>query len=202
MSRPSQDFSLERLAALHAASTERVWWRHDVDFSLECALRMAEFEAESGIVGSYFFLPRSPQYAVYAEQARELIQRVCDLGHLVGTHVDLGLPRDAPVQDWQLLHAASNDVALLRSHGLPVGNMISWHTPPRDALWREVRGYNCASAPVWEGHYVSDSRGVFTRNLEAALAKGERLQVNLHPEWWFLPAAERAELKRREAVAP
>src|SRR5213593_3505306 len=54
-----------------------VLWRHDVDFSVHRALRLAEIEAEAGVRATYFMYPRSQFYNLLsnlvAPKARQIL---------------------------------------------------------------------------------------------------------------------------------
>ena len=60
--------------------------RHDVDLSLDAALRMAELEAEAGAAATYFLMTRSEFYNLDAPSGAAAIERLRELGHRVGLH--------------------------------------------------------------------------------------------------------------------
>lgn len=186
-----QDFSLDRLHEL--VNGWNVVLRHDVDYSIECARRMAVFEAERSVKASFFFLVNG-QYNLRAYGARKALREIRELGHEVCAHVDMGLPRDELVSSEMMADAAiAAHWGLCELLEIPESEMsrrISFHQPPRDVFWREVPGFESMTGPFWKGHYVQDSRGVFRLSPEEAIAKATKerpVQLNLHPEWWFWP---------------
>ena len=65
-----------------------VFLRHDIDFSLEMCLPMAEVEASRGIQATYYVLLNGP-YNVDDENGRRHLLRLVELGHEIGLHYDL-----------------------------------------------------------------------------------------------------------------
>lgn len=60
--------------------------RHDVDLSLDGALRMAELEREEGATATYFLMTESVFYNLASGEGAAAIERLRALGHRVGLH--------------------------------------------------------------------------------------------------------------------
>ena len=60
--------------------------RHDVDLSLDAALRMAELEAEEGASATYFLMTESVFYNLASTEGVAAAARLRELGHRVGLH--------------------------------------------------------------------------------------------------------------------
>ncbi|HSO02351.1 MAG TPA: hypothetical protein VLS46_07470, partial [Gaiellaceae bacterium] len=60
--------------------------RHDVDLSLDAALRMAEAEAETGAQATYFLMTGSVFYNLSSHEGEQALGRLRELGHRVGLH--------------------------------------------------------------------------------------------------------------------
>src|SRR5215510_16309039 len=60
--------------------------RHDVDLSLDAALRLAELEAEAGAAATYFLMTRSVFYNLASPEGETMVARLRELGHRVGLH--------------------------------------------------------------------------------------------------------------------
>ena len=78
--------------------------RHDVDLSLDAALRMAELEADAGAQATYFLMTGSVFYNLASHEGERALERLRELGHRVGLHavyprVDLD-ERFDPVVAW------------------------------------------------------------------------------------------------------
>jgi hypothetical protein len=149
-----------------------VFLRHDVDLSLEAALRMAEVEAEHGAQATYFLMTRSVFYNLDSHEGEHALARLRELGHRVGhhavhPHVDLDERFDA---------------------------VVAWHNPDPDFMNRPVDGaVNVMSAPWFtRGRYRSDSNAHWRSGCpHEELARGELewLQLLTHPEIWAYPGA-------------
>jgi hypothetical protein len=142
--------------------------RHDVDLSLDAALRMAELEAEAGAAATYFLMTRSEFYNLDAPSGVEAIERLRELGHRVGLHAVW------PVVD----------------HDNRFDPVLAWHNPDPEYMRQPVEGLvNVMEAP-WADVYRSDSNQHWRQGCpHAELAAGafERLQLLTHPEIWAYP---------------
>lgn len=142
--------------------------RHDIDYSLDAALKMAEFEAERGISANYFlfFEENWPFYS--HEETREACSELKKLGHRLHQHVD------------------ERKVDLQTFYSGP--GVVSFHCPTEAVLWRHLPRCNHVYSPYWYGRYFADSGGYFKHGDPEDWANTNRLwQLNLHPEWWFEP---------------
>lgn len=195
----SQEFSLARLTALWALDHPGVFWRHDVDHDLACAVQMARWEQEFGIRATYYLRTEAPEYDCEGREFEVAVARILACGHRLGVHVELCVSREALVDDFRIEVACEAQAAKLARW--PVVRRVSLHRPGPDLLWRSIRGFEHALAPRWRDRYVSDSRNRFRSSPEALLRSGDAVQVNLHPEWWFLPAAAASRLREQHERA-
>jgi hypothetical protein len=142
--------------------------RHDVDLSLDAALRMAELEAEAGAASTYFLMTRSEFYNLDAPSGRRAIDRLRELGHRVGLHAV-----------WP--HADRDD---------RFDPVLAWHNPEPEYMRDPVDGLvNVMSAP-WADVYRSDSNQHWRQGCpheELRAGAFERLQLLTHPEIWVYP---------------
>ena len=60
--------------------------RHDVDLSLDAAIRMAELEASIGATATYFLMTESVFYNLASKEGVTAMSRLRELGHRVGLH--------------------------------------------------------------------------------------------------------------------
>jgi hypothetical protein len=167
-------------------------WRHDVDVSLDSAVRMAVLEATLGVRATYYVMPRSPYYNVFSHHGMEQVASLAELGHRIGVHVDLHEPRDSDMTGLQAAARVSIDHALLRRAHPAVSRDVSFHCPPAGLVWHTIPGFRSAYSPEWGGRYYSDSRGVFAHG-DPEDAPAGPIQVNLHPEHWFPASNEPVE---------
>jgi len=141
--------------------------RHDVDLSLDAALRMAEFERELGVTATYFLMTESGFYNLDSEAGRRAHKTLRDLGHAVGLHA---------LHPNTKLDGRFDDV-------------ISWHNPDPEYMTAPIAGaVNVMQPPYFTpGNYRSDSNAHWREGCpHAELAAGafEWLQVLIHPEIW------------------
>jgi hypothetical protein len=141
--------------------------RHDVDLSLEAAVRLAEIEAEAGASSTWFLMTRSVFYNLDSEAAERAVARLRELGgriahHAVWPHIDLD-ERFEPA--------------------------VAWHNPDPAYMTDPIEGAaNVMAAPWFDpACYSSDSNRQWRTGCpHERLARGELewLQVLVHPEIW------------------
>lgn len=181
--------------------------RHDVDHSIEHAVRFAEWEYDLGYRGSYYVLADA-WYADrpgFADRLREIV----DLGHEVGIHVDavsaawgdegvtasnvltrqLDKLRDRGVE---IVGCSAHGTSLFYSHG--VHNTDIWAAGLAPAEFGLTYAAELLLAGALE---VSDNRGKFggkssmrrSTPLTSPLEREPRLRYHLllHPEHWEIP---------------
>jgi hypothetical protein len=142
--------------------------RHDVDLSLDAAVRIAELEAEAGAAATYFLMTRSDFYNLDSASGEAAIERLRELGHRIGLHaVWPHVDRDGRFD--------------------PV---LAWHNPDPEYMRDPVDGLvNVMEAP-WADVYRSDSNQHWRQGCpheELAAGSFERLQLLTHPEIWAYP---------------
>lgn len=70
------------------ADRKDVIWRHDVEFSPDIALKMAEIEKEAGVQATYFWQLHSDYYNTVSHYFTRLLKKIKSLGHHIGLHFD------------------------------------------------------------------------------------------------------------------
>ena len=76
----------ETLYNLHIKNSKNIYLRHDVDHSLESALKAAEIEFKYNCRSSYFLLPRSKYWE--KKKLKQAIKQLNEMGHEVGIHIN------------------------------------------------------------------------------------------------------------------
>lgn len=167
-----------------------VLWRHDVDLSLNRAVRLAEAEASRGIVATYFLNPHAEFYNVLELGQFEKVKRLIALGHRIGLHFD---PHFYAIQSEERLSSlVAKEAAWLREWFDVDIAAFSFHNPTDAVLACDQEHYgglvNCYSQRFRRDFgYCSDSNGYWRyRRLCDVLAEGAdyRLQVLTHPGLW------------------
>ena len=64
-----------------------ILWRHDIDLSLNQALKLAK-EEEARVSSPYFINMHSEYYNIYEKSQYSIINEILDLGHSIGLHFD------------------------------------------------------------------------------------------------------------------
>ncbi|HEY7346663.1 MAG TPA: hypothetical protein VH620_13950 [Gaiella sp.] len=144
--------------------------RHDVDLSLDAALRLAELERSHGATATYFLMTESVFYNLASREGAGAIARLRDLGHRVG------------------LHAVYPNAALDERFD-PV---VAWHNPDPEYMSAPITG---AVNVMQDGYfdpatYRSDSNQHWRSGCpHAELRSGAFawLQLLTHPEIWVYP---------------
>lgn len=177
-------------------------WRHDVDFSMHRAARLATIEADAGIYATYFVWSHSDFYNLLEHDVMRCVRHIRDLGHRIGVHFD---PTAWPAVNSpaELSRALAFERKLLEDLFEVDVEAFSYHnpttTPNAFTTDEDVAGLVNAYCARLQARYkyVSDSNGYWRHDrltdvLEAAAEP--RLHVLTHPEWWTptaMPPRER-----------
>ena len=153
--------------------------RHDVDLSLDAALRMAQLEAEEGATATYFLMTESVFYNLASPEGVSALARLRELGHRVG------------------LHAVYPSFALDERFD-PV---VAWHNPDPEYMTAPVPGAVNVMQDGWfdPPTYRSDSNqrwrfGCPHEELRAGAFPW--LQLLTHPEIWVYPGSTMGQTMR------
>ncbi|HEX4746479.1 MAG TPA: hypothetical protein VFU99_06300 [Gaiellaceae bacterium] len=149
-----------------------IFLRHDIDLSLDAALRMAELEAEHAVQATYLLMTESVFYNLASHEGVDAIARLRELGHAVG------------------LHAVYPNVALDERFD-PV---VSWHNPEAEYMARSIPGaINTYAEPYFDPPtYRSDSNQHWRSGCPHEELRGGSfpwLQILVHPEIWVYEGA-------------
>ncbi len=196
--------------ALAATQRPALVIRHDVDLSLQRALALAEIEARAGVHATFLVMVDCPLYDLDDPASRAILDRLRELGHAVGLHMDLGPRGDRPglhIDEVEPEIAACRD-RMATILGEPPG-AISFHRPADPLVAAladppEVCGMVNAYHSALMRCYLADSAGSWRHGDPRPTLRtppSETVQLLLHPFWWGeedLTAAERLEAFYRE----
>lgn len=145
--------------------------RHDVDYDLDAALRLAALENKHGIYATYFLLLNSDMYNVMNSG---IVHALWSMGHRVGLHYDLSKDSDV-YRQCEILSVIG---------GVFVGD-IAAHNPSINLKdkYRSGKWHNSAYADkfIKDTVYISDSCGKWRKPWDTI---PEKLQLNIHPINW------------------
>jgi len=153
--------------------------RHDVDLSLEAALKLARLEQEAGARATYFLMTESVFYNLDSALGRETLRELRSLGHAVGIH----------------------GVYPRASRGDRFDAVLAWHNPDPEYVHEPVSGFVNVMQPPWftKGKYRSDSNQHWREGCpyeELRAGKFEWLQLLTHPEIWVYEGSTMGETMR------
>ena len=164
--------------------------RHDIDYSVKSALRLAQIENSEGITATYFILLHSEFYNIFESDTTSQLQQIISLGHNVGLLFDTSYYRIKNKKSLKkYLQFEKNIIDRLLEINI---NVFSFHNPNSFCLQCGAEKYsemiNVYSNRIMDTvSYCSDSNGYWRfRKLADVLQDPavKRLQVLTHPEWW------------------
>lgn len=178
------------------SSDRGVILRHDVDYSLHPALKMAEIESKLDVKSTYFILFHSEMYNPFSPSSTNIINKILKLGHSIGLHYDASLilklksnPSDIIKQELQAMeNHFKTSIKVISAHDPSTNEKLSLKLPSTvlDAYSEEYtkkRKYLSDSVQIWR-------EGCFCKHLK----NYERLQVLIHPIWWTKDSRPRNEI--------
>lgn len=153
--------------------------RHDVDLSLDAALRMAELEHDLEAPATYFLMTESVFYNLASKEGAGAVARLRELGHRVGLH-------------------AVYPHAILDPRFDPV---VAWHNPDPDYMRAPIAGaLNVMDDRYFDpATYRSDSNQHWRSGCpHEGLRAGSFawLQLLTHPEIWAYEGATMGQTMR------
>lgn len=169
---------------------KKVLMRHDIDFDVKPAYKLAQLENQIGISSTYFFRVTAKNYNILSKSSIEDIESIKNKGHEIGLHLD-----------HKQIQPHSNDIGLilnikkLLERELDVViNSFSIHEPSRTSL--EVDGgtleklelkHNAYDKKYFKDiKYISDSGGRWREgHFDDWLDRVDQIQILTHPLWWY-----------------
>lgn len=167
-------------------SSNDIILRHDVDVSLEAALKIAETENELGICSTFFILFHAELYNPFSLNSSKIVSKLIQMGHKIGLHyhntffVENNLdPTTTIAKEIELMESHYNtSISVISAHDPRINKQISLKLPNGvvDAYSEKF---------VKNRKYLSDSvqnwrEGCLCQNY----SKYEKFQVLIHPVWW------------------
>jgi hypothetical protein len=205
---PRQEFSLEAYRGLleqakaagfafqsftdylAAPRDKLVLLRHDVDVSLEYALRLAQVERELQIKSTYFVRLHARFYGLDDADNRRRVRQLADWGFEIGLHQEAArFVNTMP----EVIAFLQRDKARLEDLICQTVTGVSCHLPKHqffqmdDALLAQTGfAYNPGGARFnRDAVFVSDSNRTWKQySLAEALDLGDKVLANIHPVWW------------------
>lgn len=167
-----------------------VYWRHDVDFSLNESLNLARIEKEYGLVSTYFLLPHCEFYSLFEMKSVNIVKQILSLGHKIGLHLDTHFYGVTTEEDLEQI--INFEKQLLEKMFDTEIEAFSFHNTTEFTMsckkWKYAGLINTYASFFQEGtDYCSDSNGYWRhKRLWDFLNESHTkpIQILTHPGWW------------------
>lgn len=180
-------------------SNEFVVLRHDVEFSLERALKMAEIECEMGVESSFFVQLTNNAYNALSNNSKEMIREIYNMGHKIGLHYHLGgiidpLKTRDGIRDQIRIMSEMCDIKVDRFsihrpvrevyyNSIPIEGVINAYSPEFFTLIDEKQDTETLKLDV---KYIADSQHRWNYGYpdEVTLKQNKKIQLLIHADNW------------------
>ena len=168
-------------------------WRHDIDTSPHRGLRLAQIEAEEGVVSTFFVLLHSDRYHPLEKDVYDRLKAILALGHDLGLHFDPQFYGERIQSAADLEHFLALERHLLEETFQTEIRSFSFHNPSvnnslrfdQETLAGMVNAYGAELQSQYD--YCSDSFCYWRyRRLVEVLeqAAAEKIHILTHPVCW------------------
>ncbi len=174
----------------NSKNVKEIILRHDIEFSIPIALRMAEIENELDISSTYFIQLHSEFYNPFELENFESIMKIISLGHSIGLHFDVHFWK---IKDENELEKYLEiDKSTLEKYFGQEIKVFSFHNTNDLVLSFEKEKY-AGMLNVYSRYfkeevgYCTDSTGYWRyERLEVRIkeAKDNKLQILIHDGMW------------------
>lgn len=163
--------------------------RHDIDTSLEQAVRLAELEAEKGVKSTYFVLLRTDFYNPASQRSQKQLHHILALGHEIGLHFDEAA-YGKELAGEEIIQNIIKECGLLSALLETEVSTVSMHRPSKATLEAdlEIPGITNSYGKTFfhDFKYLSDSRRRWREPVLDIIRSGEydRLHILTHAFWY------------------
>ena len=165
------------------SDSSTIFLRHDIDFSVSEAFKIAVLEASLKIQSTFFFMASSNMYNLMSKANRDLVNEIREMGHKISLHFD-------PTAYSNLDPFVDEKDCFERAFGAEV-DIVSIHRP---GIFLQNNNRDLFGVRhTYQDHYfndmayISDSGGKgVDEKIEDYLSQTNLpgLQLLLHPIWW------------------
>ena len=164
--------------------------RHDVDYSLDKTVRIAEIEHAGGVKSTFFIMLSCDFYNVFSLSGVRIFDKLLSLGHEIGLHFDEMRYKELSGKSKEITEKIILEAEILsKAIGKQV-TKVSMHRPSKEIIEAdlEIPGIiNTYSSKYFKDYkYLSDSRRRWREPvLDIIRSKQyDRLQILAHPFWY------------------
>ena len=170
-------------------SSRCVILRHDIDNSLNQAVKLAELEAGEGVRSTWFVLLRTDFYNPASQKSLEELRAIQSMGHEIGLHFDeVAYGRELTTEETRQRIMKECEI-LSELLGTPVST-VSMHRPSKATLEAdlEISGVVNSYGKTFfhDFKYLSDSRRRWREPVLDIIRSGEydRIHILTHAFWY------------------
>jgi hypothetical protein len=161
--------------------------RHDVDDSVDAAVKFARIEETENVVSTYFVLVTSDLYNVFSKRNQELLKEILVCGHEIGLHFDEVRYPEISGNSEELIKKILEEASILEHVvGHPI-TKVSMHRPSKYTLEADLKipGMINSYGKVFfnDMKYLSDSRHHWREPVIDIIREEqfEKLHILTHP---------------------
>ena len=176
--------------------------RHDVDYCLPTAARLAGINHAHAVKATFFILVSSPLYNIFSQEELQALRLIIDNNQNIGLHYH---HTGGPLDTIRL----EREFAALRLVVPETQRVVAWHNPENDLdelnRQAESNDFIPAYSPAFfgDGKYISDSNCRHTPDeiLDFQRKASGTTQILLHPLIWIRGGSCMKTVLRRTFVA-
>ena len=172
----------------HVGNDKRVILRHDIDYCVEQAVKLARVEQEMGVSSTYFVLLRTDFYNPASKRTLDMVRQIHDMGHEVGLHFDEVAYQGCSAEELPaLIHYEAKLLGDIC--GFPIRS-FSMHRPNQLTLAKDLQVEGLVNSYGEEFFrqfkYLSDSRRNRREPVLDIVRSGEydKLHILTHAFWY------------------
>lgn len=166
--------------------------RHDIDLSLENALKMAKIENGLGIQSTYFIRVSAKYNPMYYPNI-ELIKSILMLNHEVGLHYSLDIPKLTSVNNLDYLLREKRileEIIQQKISGICLHDPNQINKIDIDLQKYQIEYDAYSDIFIKKLKYISDSRASWREGCMCKnIGKYPKLYILTHPFWWYEKAS-------------
>ena len=167
--------------------------RHDIDFDVDAALKMAKIERELHLKSTYFFLISNDSYNLLSKKNISNVLEIKEMGHKISLHYDPtvyedyfeGFKKEKEVFE-NVFGVKLTEVSIHRPNDFFINNDEKIGTCDHTYMTKYTKDVK----------YFSDSRGSFRYGhpfKSDEFLNNQNIQILIHPIWWIYEGDNRYE---------
>lgn len=162
--------------------------RHDIDYSIDSAVRLGQLEYDLGVQSTYFVLLRTDFYNPASQHSLNMLRSLQSMGHEIGLHFDEKAYPEGTQEETVKRILKERDI-LERILETPV-TTVSMHRPSKATLEADLQIPGMVNSYgktfFHDFKYLSDSRRHWREPVLEIIRSGEyeRLHILTHAFWY------------------